>query len=84
MRNGCERCDELEALGRQDTDALIEAQLAMEVRNIVPNTIRDARLEICSSCPFLVNGLCQQCGCYTRFRASLKNKNCPIGRWQKY
>lgn len=52
MRNGCERCDELEDLGRQDTDALIEAQLAMEVRNIVPNTIRDARLEICSSCPF--------------------------------
>lgn len=78
----CERCDELDALGQQDTQALIEMQLELEVRNLVADEVRDARLDICSSCPFSVNGTCQQCGCYIQFRASLANKNCPIGRWK--
>lgn len=83
MRGDCERCEQLEALGQQDTDALIAAQLELEVRNLVADEVRDQRLKICSTCPFLVGGLCQQCGCYTRFRASLRNKSCPIGKWHR-
>lgn len=81
MAKNCERCEELTALDRLDVDASIDFQLSMEVGNLVPDQVRDERLKICSSCPFFLNGTCQKCGCYTRFRASLQNKACPIDRW---
>lgn len=77
----CIRCDLLEGLDRQDTKALIDEQLSLEVGNLVEPSVRDQRLEICQTCPFFQNGLCTKCGCYTRFRASLKNKSCPVGKW---
>ncbi|MFC6316077.1 DUF6171 family protein [Lapidilactobacillus achengensis] len=81
-RNGnCVRCDLLDELASQDVAANIAEQLSLEVGNLVDPEIRDQRLVICQSCPFFQNGTCLKCGCYTQFRASLKNKTCPEGRW---
>lgn len=79
--NNCPRCQLLESIDRLDTDQLVTEQLKLEVGNIVSNEIREQRLTICQQCPFFQNGICQKCGCYTKFRASLKNKKCPVKRW---
>ncbi|WP_373875453.1 DUF6171 family protein [Lapidilactobacillus luobeiensis] len=81
QRKDCVRCELLESLDQQDTDALITEQLSLEVGNLVSDELRDQRLIQCQSCPFFQKGLCLKCGCYTRFRASLRNKSCPDGRW---
>ncbi|WP_125767646.1 DUF6171 family protein [Lapidilactobacillus wuchangensis] len=80
-QNNCIRCDLLEGLDRQDTEALIDEQLALEVGHFVTDDLREQRLAICRTCPFFQNGLCQKCGCYCRFRASLNNKKCPLNKW---
>lgn len=80
-QNNCVRCELLESLDRQDPAALIDEQLALEVGNLVSADQRDQRLAICQQCPFFQQGLCLKCGCYTRFRASLKNKSCPMAKW---
>lgn len=79
--NQCRRCQLLEEQDRQDTDELIDEQLSLEVNNLVPVETRNQRLAVCKDCPFYQNGLCLKCGCYCRFRASLKNKICPDHRW---
>lgn len=79
----CVRCELLEGLDHLNTDQLIEEQLQLEVGNLVSDQQRDARLVVCQACPFYQNGLCLKCGCYTKFRASLKNKSCPIGKWRR-
>lgn len=83
MARNCLHCEELEALDRLDVEEQIKLQLSTEVDNLVSDQVRKDRLQICSTCPFYLNGLCQKCGCYTQFRASLKNKRCPINRWAK-
>lgn len=79
--SNCSRCQLLESLDQLDTEGLIAEQLALEIGNIVNKKIRNQRLAICEQCPLLLNGVCQRCGCYTEFRASLKNKSCPDQRW---
>ncbi|MGK4179613.1 DUF6171 family protein [Lapidilactobacillus dextrinicus] len=80
-RNNCQRCDLLENLDKQNTEELIDEQLDLEIGNLVNPDQRDRRLVICQNCPFFQNGLCLKCGCYCRFRASLKNKKCPLDKW---
>lgn len=51
---------------------------------------RTARLDCCSSCDRLVEGLnggipikqfCAECGCYMPLKASLPWAKCPLGKW---
>lgn len=82
VNTDCVRCELLEGLDRLDTEQLIDEQLKLEVGNLVPDEIRDVRLKVCADCPFFQNGMCLKCGCYTRFRTSLKNKTCPVHKWK--
>lgn len=43
----------------------------------------EARLELCTQCDQLANGVCAQCGCYVEMRASAKKMHCPPP-WEKW
>jgi len=35
------------------------------------------RLQICTECDSLMNGMCGVCGCYVEMRAAVKSNYCP-------
>ena len=43
----------------------------------------DSRLAICNECPWLHKKLmkCRQCGCFMKLKTTLKQAECPIGKW---
>ncbi len=43
----------------------------------VTELVYKQRLEICSNCDELVNGMCRRCGCYVELRALKKKAFCP-------
>ncbi len=45
----------------------------------------EARLDICNSCPSLMQTtrICKKCGCYMPAKVTLANAECPIGKWLK-
>jgi len=42
-----------------------------------PEDIYAARLESCSKCQYLMNGLCRLCGCFVEIRAASIKNYCP-------
>ncbi|WP_375270056.1 DUF6171 family protein [Enterococcus sp. DIV0212c] len=42
---------------------------------------KEKRIKLCETCPFRVAHTCSKCGCFFEFRASLSDKNCPVGHW---
>lgn len=40
----------------------------------------EKRLEICTHCDSLRNGMCGICGCYVEMRAAVKSNYCPAVR----
>lgn len=39
------------------------------------------RLSICKSCPFLVDGVCQECFCLMRLKVKQSDSRCPKDKW---
>ena len=44
------------------------------------------RWDICSSCEFLKDGKCTECGCYMRVKSKLSIARCPLNppKWDRY
>ena len=42
-----------------------------------------SRLEICNSCPNLIQltKQCKKCGCFMQLKTKLDGSRCPIGKW---
>lgn len=76
----CERQETLAVKTDADIQIEIEEQLAMEI-DLASDELKEKRLSICKTCPFLANHTCTKCGCYVGFRAGLNFKNCPVGKW---
>ncbi|AIM25479.1 DUF6171 family protein [Melissococcus plutonius] len=79
---GCKNCDRLQSFDQKVVDALIDEQLSLEI-DLANQEIVKQRLTICNQCSFKVENTCTKCGCYCRFRASLKHKKCPMDYWYK-
>jgi hypothetical protein len=49
----------------------------------VTNDIENFRLNICNSCPNLiqVTKQCKKCGCFMSLKAKIEASICPIGNW---
>ena len=43
----------------------------------VDQQIYEKRLNICSTCDRLMNGMCRLCGCFVELRAVQKVRKCP-------
>lgn len=41
------------------------------------------RLDICKSCPELIQGLlqCKKCGCFMKAKTMIKHSECPLHKW---
>ena len=57
-------------------------ELSLYIKNYpeekrVTEHIYKHRLEICSNCDELINGMCRKCGCYVELRALKKKAFCP-------
>lgn len=42
---------------------------------------RDARYAVCKACDRLHMGVCAECKCVMRWKTTLANATCPIGKW---
>ncbi|GAA0352011.1 hypothetical protein GCM10008932_01270 [Alkalibacterium iburiense] len=76
----CKSCSRLQELANLNELELIEEQLSLEF-DLVSEVVKEKRLNVCLSCPFLKGQTCSKCGCYALFRTSLANKKCPINKW---
>lgn len=47
----------------------------------VTEEVKQDRLSICATCPFLSEGRCTKCGCFLDHKASLSTSHCPISKW---
>lgn len=56
----------------------------MNTANIVPDSIKQERLSICDSCPYLFRPTmqCQRCGCFLKIKTSFAFFKCPEGKWK--
>lgn len=52
---------------------------------ITDKEIIDKRFEICKSCVHFIKltTQCTQCGCVMKAKTTLKDAECPIGKWGK-
>lgn len=41
----------------------------------------EGRLEVCTGCELLADGLCRACGCFVEMRAALTKNKCPYKKW---
>lgn len=80
----CKGCQLLLDAGRVDIAAAVAEQLSWELpEKRLPESEALIRITTCQKCPFQVAGTCRKCGCYYTFRAYLKDKDCPMGYWDK-
>lgn len=42
---------------------------------------KTSRLSLCNACELLNVDTCSRCGCLVDVRASYKEAQCPLGRW---
>lgn len=49
----------------------------------VATEIAEERLEICRTCPHLIQltSQCKECGCLMNAKTKLPNASCPLGKW---
>lgn len=50
---------------------------------IAPNHVKDARLQICSTCQWYdeASNRCLDCGCYLSNKVRFSASSCPLGFW---
>ena len=46
-------------------------------------SVRNARMDLCTSCEFLFKptGNCTKCGCFVKGKTWIADARCPIGKW---
>lgn len=76
-RPPCKRC----LLAETDADGLYETvrrRIAqMPDADKVPDTVYRMRLECCTQCDMLSDGICTMCGCFAELRAAKVIMHCP-------
>lgn len=60
----------------QDYIARIDADIKTPVEEY------EQRLELCTNCDSLLNGMCRVCGCYVEMRAAVQTNYCPAVKKQ--
>jgi hypothetical protein len=47
----------------------------------VPEEVKQSRLDICATCPFLAGDRCSKCGCHLPTKTSWASSKCPDNKW---
>lgn len=84
-RDECKGCGSNYQVSSSDIDRMLAAPIFSRSDVCVSDDEYNARLQVCRSCPRLLDGeTCSACGCYVRVAAKLKSKSCPLpggGLW---
>jgi hypothetical protein len=52
---------------------------------VVPDNIKEERLQICNTCEFFTTlSRCKKCGCFMPAKILIKRAKCPINKWMPY
>ena len=80
MPKNADVCIPCRKIGLSDSDyeTLVRDYVAYIDEDIkTPEPLYQERLEVCSQCSFLQNGLCRLCGCFVMMRAAKIHNRCP-------
>lgn len=60
-----------------------EVKEQVEKDFLADKTVIAIRLQTCEECPrlFRPTSQCKECGCFVKAKTSLKNAQCPLGKW---
>lgn len=48
---------------------------------IADQNLQNTRLNICNTCEYKSNDICNQCFCLLNVKISISTNTCPIGKW---
>ena len=79
----CKRCLLRDMPESDYYQSVLTYRVGLPEKEKVSDTQYERRLEACSGCEHLSNGVCGQCGCYVEMRASARSMHCPppLERW---
>ncbi len=79
----CRKCRLYQESEEEFREKLKDYIANLDEEDCVDQKTYEDRLEICSSCGNILNGMCRLCGCYVELRAALKVRRCPdtVRRW---
>ncbi len=85
-KSGCKGCGEQYRVSSEQIDRMLERPMFHSEELCVTDSIYEARLSQCRTCPRLQEETCTVCGCFVRIAAKYKNRGCPLpgaSRWDK-
>jgi hypothetical protein len=77
MDNFCKRCLLQDSINKKYYKTVLEYVNSLDSTIKTDHATYNLRLSLCKECDFLVNGMCNQCGCFVEIRASKKDNYCP-------
>lgn len=75
----CKRCLLAEMGGREAEyyQSVLNYRKKLPPAKATDEASYQQRIAACKACESLVNGVCNQCGCYVEMRAAAKQMHCP-------
>lgn len=79
----CKRCLLQDMQDNDYYQSVIKYRQSLPLKEKTPDGEYKHRLAACRQCEQLVNGVCNQCGCYVEMRAAALRMRCPLSpkRW---
>jgi hypothetical protein len=71
---------------KRSVDGVIRAVVSNRETLLVPDHIKNERLEICSTCEWISKNKsrCKSCGCILKIKTSFAIDACPEGKWGEW
>ncbi|MDS0524677.1 DUF6171 family protein [Clostridium sp. SHJSY1] len=77
MDSSCKRCLIQDSINNKYYKTVLEYINSLDASIKTDDTTYKLRLSLCKECDFLINGICNQCGCFVEIRACKKDNYCP-------
>lgn len=78
----CKKCLTRDMLDKDQYFKTLQEIIEHLDENIkTPGPLYEERLNICTGCERLIDGMCNACGCYVELRAAKKDGKCPYKKW---
>jgi len=78
----CRKCLTRDMIDKDDYFKTLQEMIKNIPEDIkTPGTIYEQRLNTCTGCERLMDGLCNACGCYVELRAAKESNACPYSKW---
>ena len=72
----CKRCL-LAQMVQAEYENIKQLIMLINIDKKADDELYKKRLEICTGCDCLINGMCKKCGCFVELRAAYAENRCP-------